>query len=29
MELVVNPGQAAAGVLRGQKDTRAPMLFTL
>jgi MATE family multidrug resistance protein len=29
MELVVNPGQAAAGLLRGQKDTRAPMLFTL
>jgi multidrug resistance protein, MATE family len=29
MELVVNPGQAAAGVLRGQKDTRMPMLFTL
>jgi multidrug resistance protein, MATE family len=29
MELVVNPGQAAAGLLRGQKDTRTPMLFTL
>jgi MATE family multidrug resistance protein len=25
----VNPGAAAAGLLRGQKDTRRPMLFTL
>jgi MATE family multidrug resistance protein len=29
MELVVNPGAAAAGLLRGRKDTRTPMLFTL
>jgi MATE family multidrug resistance protein len=29
MELVVNPGAAAAGLLRGSKDTRAPMIFTL
>jgi multidrug resistance protein, MATE family len=29
MEVVVNPGSAAAGLLRGQKDTRAPMIFTL
>lgn len=29
LELVVNPGAAAAGLLRGQKDTRVPMLFTL
>jgi multidrug resistance protein, MATE family len=29
MELVVNPGHAAAGLLRGRKDTRTPMLFTL
>jgi MATE family multidrug resistance protein len=29
MELVVNPGAAAAGLLRGRKDTRAPMIFTL
>jgi multidrug resistance protein, MATE family len=29
MELVVNPGQAAAGLLRGRKDIRTPMLFTL
>jgi multidrug resistance protein, MATE family len=29
MELIVNPGAAAAGLLRGQKDTRAPMIFTL
>jgi multidrug resistance protein, MATE family len=29
MELVVNPGAAAAGLLRGRKDTRVPMIFTL
>jgi multidrug resistance protein, MATE family len=29
MEFVVNPGAAAAGLLRGRKDTRAPMIFTL
>lgn len=29
MELVANPGQAAAGLLRGRKDTRAPMAFML
>src|SRR5690606_28840749 len=29
MEVIVNPGSAAAGLLRGLKDTRAPMLFTL
>jgi multidrug resistance protein, MATE family len=29
MELIVNPGSAAAGLLRGRKDTRAPMIFTL
>jgi multidrug resistance protein, MATE family len=29
MEVIVNPGAAAAGLLRGQKDTRAPMIFTL
>jgi multidrug resistance protein, MATE family len=29
MEVIVNPGSAAAGLLRGQKDTRAPMIFTL
>jgi multidrug resistance protein, MATE family len=29
MEVVVNPGAAAAGLLRGRKDTRAPMIFTL
>jgi MATE family multidrug resistance protein len=29
MELVVNPGAAAAGLLRGRKDTRMPMIFTL
>lgn len=28
-ELAVNPGSAAAGLLRGRKDTRAPMLVTL
>lgn len=26
---VANPGLGAAGLLRGRKDTRAPMLFTL
>jgi multidrug resistance protein, MATE family len=29
MEIILNPGAAAAGLLRGRKDTRAPMLFTL
>jgi multidrug resistance protein, MATE family len=29
MELIVNSGGAAAGLLRGRKDTRAPMTFTL
>jgi MATE family multidrug resistance protein len=29
MELVAGPGSAAAGLLRGRRDTRAPMLFTL
>jgi MATE family multidrug resistance protein len=29
MELVASPGSAAAGLLRGQKDTRAPMFYTL
>ncbi len=29
MELVANPGSGAAGILRGRKDTRAPMLYTL
>jgi len=29
MELVAGPGLAAAGLLRGQKDTRAPMLYSL
>jgi MATE family multidrug resistance protein len=29
MELLAGPGLAAAGLLRGQKDTRAPMLFSL
>jgi MATE family multidrug resistance protein len=29
MELVANPGTGAAGLLRGRKDTRAPMLYTL
>lgn len=29
MEVIQNPGAAAAGLLRGQKDTRAPMNFTL
>jgi MATE family multidrug resistance protein len=29
MELIVGPGAAAAGLLRGRKDTRAAMVFTL
>lgn len=29
MELVVGPGAAAAGLLRGRKDTRAAMLYTI
>lgn len=29
MELVAGPGSTAAGLLRGRKDTRAPMLYTL
>lgn len=29
MEFVANPGLGAAGILRGRKDARAPMLFTL
>ena len=29
MEIILNPGSAAAGLLRGRKDTRTPMLFTL
>ena len=29
MELFAGPGSAAAGLLRGQRDTRAPMLYTL
>jgi multidrug resistance protein, MATE family len=29
MEFVVNPGHGAAGILRGRKDTRAPMIYTL
>jgi multidrug resistance protein, MATE family len=29
MEFVASPGSAAAGLLRGQQDTRAPMLFSL
>ena len=29
MEFIVNPGLAAAGLLRGRKDTRAPMLYVL
>jgi MATE family multidrug resistance protein len=29
MEFVGTPGSAAAGLLRGRKDTRAPMLFSL
>lgn len=29
IELAVNPGHAAAGLLRGRKDTRAPMIYVL
>lgn len=29
MEFVANPGLGASGILRGRKDTRAPMVFTL
>jgi len=29
MEFLVGPGSAAAGLLRGQKDTRTPMLYVL
>jgi MATE family multidrug resistance protein len=29
IELAVNPGLAAAGLLRGRKDTRAPMTYVL
>jgi len=29
MELLAGPGSTAAGLLRGRKDTRAPMVFTL
>jgi len=29
LELVANPGLAAAGLLRGRKDTRAPMTYVL
>ena len=29
MELLAGPGSTAAGLLRGQRDTRAPMLYTL
>lgn len=29
IEIVIGPGQAAAGMLRGRKDTRAPMLYAL
>jgi multidrug resistance protein, MATE family len=29
MELVVNPGAVAGGLLRGRKDTRMPMIYTL
>jgi MATE family multidrug resistance protein len=29
IELVANPGLAAAGLLRGSKDTRAPMMYVL
>jgi MATE family multidrug resistance protein len=29
MELIVGPGSAAAGLLRGRKVTRAPMLYVL
>jgi len=29
MELIIGPGSAAAGLLRGRKVTRAPMLYVL
>jgi MATE family multidrug resistance protein len=29
MEFVVNPGAVAGGLLRGRKDTRMPMIYTL
>lgn len=29
MEFIANPGTAATGLLRGQKDTRVPMILTL
>jgi MATE family multidrug resistance protein len=29
IEFVANPGLAAAGILRGRRDTRAPMLYVL
>jgi len=29
MEFIINPGLAAAGLLRGRKDTRAPMVYVL
>ena len=29
LEFIIGPGQAAAGILRGRKDTRAPMTFVL
>jgi MATE family multidrug resistance protein len=29
IELVINPGLAAAGLLRGRKDTRVPMMYVL
>jgi MATE family multidrug resistance protein len=29
MEFIVGPGSAAAGLLRGRKDTRAPMVYVL
>src|SRR3546814_9753090 len=29
LEIVIGPGQAAAGMLRGRKDTRAPMVYAL
>jgi MATE family multidrug resistance protein len=29
IELVANPGLAAAGLLRGRRDTRAPMMYVL
>jgi MATE family multidrug resistance protein len=29
MEFMVNPGAVAGGLLRGRKDTRMPMVFTL